>query len=525
MAFKDLWRKRSDRQNDTPPVLMEINPKDRKQSESQGFTIDPWELTQAQAHIEQMSTHSPYSAHVLRSMAETPWISLFKRYYCDRRAVVARPRRGRFGQGFRVAMRDEEGTPTNADKKESKRIERLLLDCGEFRNDDVDPFVRDNFETFTRKLVADSFVFDAMVFETMPDRTGKPACWEARDASTIYRVRPRQAYSVYQPGDAAFVQRVNMQNVAWFSPDQLAFAVQYPSTDIRSAGYGRPVLVELLTILTNIMSAYVYNQNIFKQGGPPGMLALLGDMPQEKFQEFMRGVRYLLTGVKNAHRLPGVNMQGAGADAKWIPFTGYTNQDMQFGEWVWTNFLLLCSLCGVAPEEVGFYAGQHGVSSSMSQGGIDDKVATGQAKGIAPKAYLLEAALNKWIVHRINPDFEYRVCGLEGRSEKDQAELDEIRARTKVTVNELRAEDDMEPIEGGDIILSSVYQAMQTAAAGQGSDTGDGSGKPATDPTMDWGDDGTPTDAEAPTTAKDDTTEAQPEAVKSLRGETLVFEF
>jgi hypothetical protein len=366
MSLLDKWRKRKDRQT----VVASPGDEDTAKTGPTGFQsvqVDPWELAANQEFIESLNQHSAQSNLTLQTLAQTPFTAMFVRYFPNRLAQFARPQQGRFGLGFRMVMREEKKAPSRAAQREIERMTRLALTCGEFSNEGVERYTRDSFETFVKKIVRDSTIFDAMTFEIMRDRKGKPAAWEAVDASTIYRVKPSTPYALMDPDDAAFVQRVNQQNARFFGAADMAYAVRCPSTDLKSAGYGRPELVELLAVLNQILSAYQMNTNLLKQGGPRGLLAVMGDpIPEDKFQGFVRGIRVMFSGVRNAYRTPVINLTGAGSDAKWIGTDMANLHDMQFTEMIQINFQILCSLFGVAPEEVGFYFGNAGQSSSLN---------------------------------------------------------------------------------------------------------------------------------------------------------------
>lgn len=519
MSLFDKWRKRQDRQ----PSQVVPGVETRKPGESQAIIIDPWEIQQNQQYIDTLTNHSPSTASTLKSLSETPFVTIFIRYFQNKLALFTRPQQGRFGLGFRIVTREEKKSPSRAALKEIDRLTRLAQTCGEFTNEGVERFTRPDFASFAKCWARDSAVFDAGVFEVCQNRKRKPGSWRAVDGSTIFRVQSKTPYELMAEDDAAFVQVVNGQPAAYWPASDMSFTVRCPSTDIRSGGYGRPELVELLGILNQILSAYVANTNLMKQGGPRGLLAMLGDMPADKFDAMVRGIRSYFAGVRNMGRTPVVNLAGQGADMKWITTDMANFKDMQFVEMLQINFQILCSHWGVAPEEVGFYYGNYGQSSTLSSGGINDKVQQGLARGLYPFAYAFEAAMNRHVWYPLTDDeFEFRCMGLEGRTEKEQAELDEIRARTYCTQNEIRAEHNMQARDDGEVVLNGVwFQNSQALAANAqqdeggddaqdgdpdgGSDAGaaDDSGAPRTsprvktpakDPTTDWGDEPAPKD-------------------------------
>jgi len=251
----------------------------------------------------------------------------------------------------------------------------------------------DSFETFLRKITWDSLTYDASVFEIIPDKRGIPARWVAVDASTIYKVAPKNEYGDYAEDDAAYVQVIDGTRKNWFSADEMCFGIRRPRTDVKSGLYGYPELVELINVLTAMMFGWSYNMNFFRQGGPKGVLAVLGDMPEKNFRVFQRQLMFQAVSVKNAHRTVVVNPAGQGADLKWIPFTGASPSDIQFAEWVNANFRLLCFVDGTP---VMLANGQHKAIEDICPGdkvlavdGKADSVANIQRKEIDEDIYAI----------------------------------------------------------------------------------------------------------------------------------------
>ena len=54
-----------------------------------------------------------------------------------------------------------------------KDMEKFIYNCGADKpNPHNKDFVRDDFETFLKKIVRDSLVYDQCCFEIVPDRSG-----------------------------------------------------------------------------------------------------------------------------------------------------------------------------------------------------------------------------------------------------------------------------------------------------------------------------------------------------------------
>jgi len=440
----------------------------RPPKERRSLIVDPYEMQMMEEYIDSLQSHNPYGAFALKQMAVQPWASAVITTRQNQVSEFATPRSTPFEMGFSIETRDPKKHPQPYERREMDRIRDLMMTCGH-PMDNLYSTTADSFETFLRKITWDSLVFDASCFEVIPDKRGIPCRWVAVDASTIYKVAPKNEYGDYNKEDAAYVQIVDGQKRNWFSADEICFGIRRPRTDIKSGIYGFPELVELINVLTAMMFGWSYNMNFFRQGGPKGVLAVMGDMPEKNFRVFQRQLMYQAVSVKNAHRTVIVNPAGQGADLKWIPFTGANPSDIQFAEWVNANFRLLCSLMQIEPSEVGFYyQPEGGHSSPMFETSPEAKLKAGRDKGLRPLLRSVSYWLNRYIIWRINSDFEIRFLGLNTLSEMEQAQLDQMRIQTYLTPNELRAEKDLSDLgPEGDVVCNPVIVQLHQLAQAQ----------------------------------------------------------
>ena len=79
--------------------------------------------------------------------------------------------------------------------------------------------------------------------------------------------------------------------------------------------------------------------------------------------------------------------------------------------------------------------------------------------------------MNKYIVSNFGKDYVFVFDGLDESSEEDKINYDKERVATYLTVNEIREERGLQPLDGGDIILNPYFlQSYQNSA---GNDYGD----------------------------------------------------
>ena len=474
---------------------------DRQQGEGFSYQYDPEELQVAQDFMEGMRTHSRYSTYALRQMALSPWASCILSTRCNQIASFSLAREDPYGLGHQIAIRGRSNhSPTPAERKEIERVESLLQTSGTIK-EPHEVFTRPSFDDFLRALAYDSLVLDAGVFEVVPDEKGVPHRWHPADAGLIYRVRPQNPFGDYDKADAQFCQIHHDTPTQYFAPGELCFGIRRPRTDVRSNGYGHPELTEMLEVMSGLLFGFTHNLNWFRQGGPRGMLAVMGPMHPQKFRALQRSLMFMARGVQNAWRMVVANPQGEGADVKWVPF-GVSNKEMEFAEWINACFRLMCSLWQIDATEVGFYYASEGNRGAMFESSPEAKLKAGKDKGLRPLATAISSWINKFIVHRLNPDLELEFLGLGAMTEKERAELSKTLVESSRTVDEVRALDNMgkDPNGLGNLILNPQYitaynaqqaqkqQAAMMAQQGQGGPGGPmgpggpgGAGQPGAD--------------------------------------------
>jgi hypothetical protein len=387
--------------------------------------------------------------------------------------------------GFEVKLRDPKKSPDEMQKRMILAIESFLENCGY----SYDP-ARDNFDTFLRKIVWDSLVYDQLTFEMVPDRMGRPAEFYATDASTIRaaEVDAEQGEFVTSTTeqDTKFVQVVQGVVVADFTSTELAFCVRNPRTDINVQPYGFSELEILVHQVTSHLYAEEYNSRYFSQGGTTkGVLNLKGqNISKPQLDAFRRQWTAQLQGITGAWKTPVVSVEGL----EYIN-VAQSNREMEYE--MWMNYLIniCCAVYQIDPSEINFPnrgGSGGGGGASIMEGGMESRLKNSKDKGLRPLLRFIESVINKNIIKRFGSEYQFNFVGLDQETEQERAELNEKLVRTRKTVNEIRKENDDPPIEGGDIILDPTYtnyllqkQQMEQAEQAQGDPNAD----PNADPT------------------------------------------
>lgn len=449
------------------------------------WTVDPFAFMESMTHRERASS---LTYEQLRQMA----------YRCDVIAAVIQtrvnqiasfciPQPDRRTYGFNIVMR-------NGKKPGSKGADKVVQELSQFvMNGGIPGYGRDNFETFLRKYVRDSMVYDQAAFEIIPRQNGQPAFFEAIDSSTIrlaVESRPEtdslgmkmfnkdgstkfqqavadvQQMLMVKKGDgeqvpAKYVQLVDGIVRTTYAPEELYFGIRNPRTDLIVSGYGMSELELLIGAITSYLWAEEYNKRIFSQGSiPKGILNVKGEISETQMAAFRREWTNLIAGVQNSWKTPLLNAE----DIEYINLQT-SNKDMEYMQWIQFLMRIVCGVFLIDPAEINFDM-PRGLdqSNAMIETSGEAKLRASKDRGLAPLLRFVQRSLNDGVIYRIDPDFELQFAGLEAKTEQEQISDSVQELSSFKTLNEVRAENDLEPIkEMGDIPLNPIYVQLVEA--------------------------------------------------------------
>lgn len=364
------------------------------------------------------------------------------------------------GIGYEIILRDPNAVPTDQQKKVILAIEMFLENCG-FESD----LNRDGFDQFIRKILRDSLTYDQACFEVVPDRLNRPAEILAVDASTIRAAShdiDNDLYSQYTNSgskNVSWVQVIDGTIQSAFTSEELAFGVRNPRTDVDLQPYGFSELEQLIHQITSHLFAEEYNSRYFSQGGTTkGILNIKSDAnaaDRESIESFKRQWKAQVSGLYGAWKTPILQVPNG---LEYINVS-QSNREMEFEKWM--NYLIniCCAVYQIDPAEVNFpnNGGVGGTGASMMEGSNEQRLKNSKDKGLRPLLRFVEELINKYVISRFSSDFVFCFSGLDNKSDKEIADLDASAVKVYKTVNEIRAEHDKEPIDGGDVILDGTF--------------------------------------------------------------------
>ncbi len=400
----------------------------------------------------------------LKAMAwRTPVIHAIIQTRVQQVAAFCKPQHDRYQLGFRIKLRDASKEPTKAERSWIQQMEALITRTGVTEH----PRGRDNFETFLRKITWDSLVYDQMAFEVVENRKGDPCEWYAVDASTMRLADSASTYLNEDLDDAVrYVQIYDGQVIAEFNQNELCFGVRNPRTDIRLFGYGVSELEMLIPTVTSILWAFEYNQKFFSQGtAPKGIINFKGTVPEHQLQQFRRHWHMMAgQGVTNAWRTPIT----ASDELQYINLQ-QSSRDMEFNAWMDFLIKVAASMYSMDPIEVNFKYGNVGQRSGLQEQNNKEKITESKERGLRPLLRFIAEKINQHIVWPINEAFEFDFVGLDAATKDQMADLNQKRVKTMVTIDEIRAEDDLSPLPDGmgEVILDPTWMQWAQMKMGQ----------------------------------------------------------
>jgi len=411
---------------------------------------------------------------------------------CNQVASFAVPYRLTKSLGFAVKHKNPARLTTKGEREYIHSLEQFIAKCG---SNDPNPhsiIVRDDFETFLKKIVRDSLLFDQTCFEVVPDRKGNPYEFLAVDASTIriasnnlemdYSVAA-QANSRLMMGPAAapvrnglpfktmqvknpelhdvpaFVQLVYGQIRNTYTKNELVFGVRNPRSDIYVQGYGYGELEQLITIITAHLNAESYNSKFFTQGSAPkGILNFKGDnLTSDQLEVFRRQWRANMEGVESAWRMPITQSE------QGIEFINLhtSNQEMEYGNYLEYLIKISCAVFLIDPAELNF--DMHGgvQQTPLFESSQEWKLKASRDRGLKPMLRFIAKLINDNIVAKLDDNFMFDFVGLDELTEQEKHELRKDQVSTYMTLNEIRRAEDLPDVPDGDLILNSTYTTAQ----------------------------------------------------------------
>jgi phage portal protein BeeE len=391
-------------------------------------------------------------------------------------AAFCRPQQGKYDRGYKVILRDRRDTKRQMSPEEERQaveIERMIETTG-FLMPDERASDRDSFVAFIKKSVRDILIYDQWVWEKIRDRRGLISRFICLPSHTI---RPAvNDFEHMSPEErrsrVSHVQVYEDTVIAEYSPDDIAWCIMNPRSDIRVNSFGFSPVEQLSNVITSWLFGFEYNTRFFTQGSAiKGLINIKGAIPDRQLKSFRR-MWYSMVGggVQNAWKTPILNAE----DLQWVSMHS-TNREMEYGDWMDFLTKITTGIFSMSPEEINFQYGNTGQTSTLSQPDNEKTIIESKDKGLRPLMEFIQDSLNQHLIWEINPDFEFAFTGLDAKSEDKEREANTVEVKHFRTVDEIRALSDLDPLpdKKGEVILDPTWlQNAQSQEGGEGVEGG-----------------------------------------------------
>ncbi len=373
----------------------------------------------------------------------------------DQVAAFSRPQPNKYSVGFKIQPRtgDKKRLLSQSERDRCDEIQLTIMNTGHEYN-----LGRDSFRNFLAKFVRDSLTYDQACFETVRTRRGGVYSFNAVPSDTIRTATPKQLKGSPPKlnelrSNINYVQIINAAITAEFTIDEMAFAVRNPRSHVKTYGYGMPEIETLMTTITSHLWAEEWNRKMFSQGSTvKGVLNVKGNIPPVQFEAFKRMWHSQVSGVQNAWKTPMLNSE----EIQWLPLQ-LSNTEMGYQMWMEYLCKITCALFRIDPAEINFDL-RGGVSSQpMFMGTNEAQQKASKDRGLQPLMHFIEDTLNRHVVWKIDPRFELVFAGLDAKTEEQAQQLRMQQVQNTHTLNEVRAMDDLPPVQYGDNVMNATY--------------------------------------------------------------------
>ncbi len=431
-------------------------------SKQKSFMFDPFYQDTSLGYKEKPVA---ISDQLLRRMAKTPIIKAIIGTRIEQVARFCEPQPDKYSTGFVITPKkkySQEETPelTPEDKGRIAYLTDFILHCGNIEN----VYHGDDFDSFIRKIVNDTLTMDKLTFEVIEDRRGRPVEFIATDSATMKYAsntridqtdQKRKKVNGYFP---TYCQVWDDEIIADFYPWELCFGVRNPTTDIRYNGYGMSELEDLIYTVTAMLWSDEYNTRFFSQGSmPKGIMTVASSVSNAQLASFRQEWLSMVAGVYNAHKTPILE-----ADKfNWVDLHK-SNQDMEFTKWQEYLIKLTCAIYKIDPSEIGFPLNGSADKAPMFESNNEAKLKYSQDKGLKPLLKFIQAKINKYIIWRIDPNYEFSFVGLDIETEAQEEDRLVKATGSYMEINEARRLKGLKEKPQYDMIANPVIQQAAT---------------------------------------------------------------
>jgi HK97 family phage portal protein len=399
------------------------------------------------------------------------------------------------GTGYEFYPADPRITPTKKDQDIFFQLANFLDQTGV----EYDSQREDDFSDYLEMVTRETLTIDQIATELQRNRKGEVIAFWLLDGATIKRINPEEYNNenaeFHVTKDTRFCQIVDQKITNIFTDEDILFDYKNKRADIRFRGFGYSPVEQAVDIITTLLFGYTYARDqLMRDRVPKGFIQVMGDVGAEQLDAIREYWYSAMSGAGGQWNIPIVpsGKDGVGIDWKNIQAS---NRDMEYHKLMMFISSIIAAVFNIDLAELGIKADD---STALIGESSESRVRNSKDRGLTGLLSFVEQHINK-ILRKVLQDYKFRFTGLERQDETELAALRKQEVETRMTINELREEDGLEPLEDSyaDVVLNpqsvQIYLADKAAEQqqamgdqGQGTDGFD----PNADPEAEFGGDG-----------------------------------
>ena len=412
-------------------------------------------LTQSSAHSEVRERWASISYTVLRRMAER--LSAVSMIINTREQQIMPfliPATEVGQPGFVIYKKGKQDKRFKSNDKRAEEITEFVNQTGFI----YDPFREDDFIDFGKMLMREMLTIDQVAIELQRNRKGEIAAFWLIDGATIRRTTMK-GYEGKKK--IQFVQLLEEQVVAEYTKEELIFDYMYKRVAIPHRGYGYSLLEQAVDLITTLILGISYNRDIFtKEKIPKGFIALQGEADRETIEAIERYWYMAMSGSGAQFTVP---ILPSGKDGVSLEFKTLnpSNRDIEYHKLMLFFLSLFAAVFGMDLAELGI---KTDTTQQVLGENTEGRVKYSKSRGVDSILSFIKGIMNK-IIKKVDEDYVYDFVGINKEDEKEKYSIVKSAVEANRTINEMREEDGLDPLSGGenDVVLNP--QATQERAS------------------------------------------------------------
>lgn len=333
-----------------------------------------------------------------------------------------------------------------------------------------DPEREDDLMDYVQQVIRETLTIDQIATEMQYNRAGELAAFWLLDGATVFRVTDDSDFS----RNIRFVQKVDDEVVNKFTAEELIFDYKYKRADLRYRGYGYSPVEQVIDIMTTLLFGYNYiRDQLIRDKMPKGFIQVMGDVGKPQLDAIRSYWYSAMTGAGAQWNLPILpsGKDGVGIDFKNL---GQSNRDMEYHKTMMFVSSLIAAVYSFDLAEMGIKSDD---SQPLFAANQQPRIENSKSRGLNSLLSFIEQHMNK-ILRKISTDYRFEFTGIDLEEETKKTEIKTKQITTTRTINEIREEDGLPPLEDSyaDVVLNpqavQIYladkQAEQAEAMGGG---------------------------------------------------------